>query len=75
MGLRFRRSIKLMPGVRLNFSLTGISASIGPPGGGTGLSYRTSLRGTPWSQGHPTARERERLETAPRLLSSLRPQQ
>lgn len=32
MGFRFRRSIKIAPGVRLNFSKTGVGASIGPRG-------------------------------------------
>src|SRR5512138_1232399 len=55
MGLRFRRSIKLLPGVRLNVSRSGFSTSIGTRGAhvtvghgqvretvgipGTGLSY------------------------------------
>ena len=55
MGLRFRQSFKLFPGVRLNLSARGISASFGVPGAtvnvgpggvrstvgipGTGLSY------------------------------------
>lgn len=62
MGLRFRRSVRLFPGVRLNFSRSGVSTSIGlrgatvtlGPGGtyanvgipGTGISYRSRL-GTP----------------------------
>lgn len=77
MGFRFRRSIKLMPGVRLNFSLSGVSATIGPRGlsynigprgralnlgiPGTGLSYRQSLAAGQGRPG-PTARETERLE-------------
>ena len=32
MGWRFRKSIKLIPGVRLNLSKTGVSTSIGRPG-------------------------------------------
>ena len=59
MGLRFRRSVRLYPGVRLNFSRSGVSTSIGVRGAtvtlgpqgtyanvglpGTGLSYRTRL--------------------------------
>jgi hypothetical protein len=55
MGLRFRRSIKLLPGVRLNLSKSGVSTSVGVRGAhvtlghgkvretvgipGTGLSY------------------------------------
>ena len=57
MGLRFRQSFKLFPGVHLNLSKSGVSASFGVPGAtlnigqlgilstvgipGTGLSYRT----------------------------------
>lgn len=32
MGLRFRRSVKILPGVRLNFSKSGVSTSIGGKG-------------------------------------------
>ena len=59
MGFRFRKSVSLLPGVRINFSLSGVSATIGPRGAsmtfgprgthvnlgvpGTGLSYRTRV--------------------------------
>jgi len=59
LGFRFSRSVKILPGVRLNFSGSGISTSIGPRGAtinigkrgtratvglpGTGLSYSTFL--------------------------------
>lgn len=59
MSFRFRRSVKLMPGIRLNVSKSGISASVGVPGAtvnigrrgvrgtvglpGTGLSYTETL--------------------------------
>jgi hypothetical protein len=59
MGFRFRRSVRLFPGVRLNFSRSGVSTSIGVRGAsmtfgsrgayanvgipGSGLSYRTRL--------------------------------
>lgn len=59
MGFRFGKSIKLFPGVRLNLSKSGISASVGRPGAtvnigrrgvrattgipGSGLSYSTDL--------------------------------
>lgn len=55
MGFRFRKSLKIIPGVRLNLSKTGVSASVGGPGAtvnfgpkgtrqtvgipGTGISY------------------------------------
>jgi hypothetical protein len=59
MGFRFRRSVRLFPGVRLNFSRSGVSTSVGVRGAsmtfgshgtyanvgipGSGLSYRTRL--------------------------------
>jgi hypothetical protein len=61
MGMRFRRSIKIAPGVRLNVSKSGLSTTIGPRGAtvsvgprgvygnvgipGTGLSVRERLDG------------------------------
>lgn len=63
MGLRFHKSIKILPGVRLNFSKSGVSTSIGGKGHslnigqngitgslgipGTGLSYRQKLANFP----------------------------
>lgn len=63
MGLRFRRSVRLFPGVRLNFSGSGVSTTIGVRGAGltlgphgayanvglpgTGLSYRTKISPAP----------------------------
>ncbi len=63
MGLRFSRRVTLFPGVRLNFSARGISATIGPRGAsvnigprgsalnvgipGTGLSFRQHLGPVP----------------------------
>jgi len=59
MGFRFRKTIKLFPGVKLNLSKSGISTSIGAPGAtiniskrgnrstvgipGTGISYSENL--------------------------------
>lgn len=59
MGFRFRRSVRLFPGVRVNFGLRGVSVSAGVPGmtvnigprrssitvgiPGTGLSYTETL--------------------------------
>lgn len=45
MGFRFRRSVKIAPGVRLNFSRSGVSTSIGGPGATVNLSKR-GARGT-----------------------------
>lgn len=60
MGFRFQRSIKILPEVRLNFSKSGISTSLGGPGAtvnlgrgrvrttvgipGTGMSYTEQSR-------------------------------
>ena len=62
MGIRFRRRIKLFPGVSINVSSTGVSTSIGRPGStinvggrgvratvgipGTGVSYSEKLSGS-----------------------------
>ena len=61
MGFRFRKSIKILPGLRLNLSKGGVSASVGVPGAtvnigqrgtratvglpGSGLSYSEKLSG------------------------------
>ena len=45
MGFRFRKSIKLFPGIRLNLSKSGVSASIGRPGATVNISER-GTRGT-----------------------------
>ncbi len=60
--LRFRKTISILPGIKLNLSKTGVSASVGGKGStmnigtrrrmvtlgipGTGLSYQMSLTGT-----------------------------
>ena len=59
MGFRFRKSIKIAPGVRVNLSRRGVSTSIGPRGAklnvgrqgvratvglpGTGISYSKTI--------------------------------
>jgi hypothetical protein len=64
MGFRFRRTVRVLPGVRLNFSKSGVSTSLGVRGAhvtighgqirqtvgipGTGLSYSTSSRYSSW---------------------------
>jgi len=45
MGFRFRKSIKLFPGVRINLSKSGVSTSIGKPGATINISER-GTRGT-----------------------------
>lgn len=61
MGFRFRKSVKIMPGVRMNFGKKGIGVRVGGKGGGisfgpsgtrasasipgTGISYSSKLGG------------------------------
>jgi Protein of unknown function (DUF4236) len=57
MGFRFRRSVKLLPGLRLNFGKRGISASIGVRGahvtyGPTGTRTTVGLPGSGLSYTH-----------------------
>ena len=79
MGFRFRRSFKLMPGVRMNISGSGGSLSFGGRGArinissrgtratvgipGTGLSYSTSLTGP-----QPRRRSAQQLAAAHRRM-------
>ncbi len=76
MALRFRRSVKIAPGVRINFGKRGMSISAGVRGAtitagkrgvygnvgipGTGLSYRTKLVGK--ATNNQLIREQRRLE-------------
>ena len=46
MGFRFRRSIKLFPGLKVNVSKTGISESIGRPG--ATVNFRGDRTKTPF---------------------------
>jgi hypothetical protein len=49
MALRFRRTMKIAPGVRLNLTKTGVSARVGPRGAGVtvGTSGTTVSAGIP----------------------------
>lgn len=49
MGFRFRRSVRVLPGVRLNFSKSGVSTSVG----GHGATVNFSKRGTRTTVGLP----------------------
>lgn len=49
MGLRFWRRVRVMPGVTLNFSLSNVSLSVGPPG----ARYTFSSRGDRATVGLP----------------------
>lgn len=68
MGLRFRRSIKIAPGLRLNLSPSGLSASIGPRGASVSIGQRgtylnTGLPGTGLSYRQRLTRGQERSES------------
>ena len=54
MALRFRRTMKIAPGVRLNLTKTGVSARVGPRGAGVtvGTSGTTVSAGIPGSGLH-----------------------
>src|SRR6266446_3002820 len=83
MGFRFRKRIKLFPGLWLNASKSGISASIGGKGAtmniskkgvresvglpGTGISYESKRVGT--SQNHESAKARRQSVTPARFLA------
>lgn len=76
MGFRLRRSIKILPGVRLNLSKSGVSTSVGKPGAtinfssrgtrgtvglpGSGLSYSEKLSDPAAADSQPLARRRAR---------------
>ena len=69
MGFRIRRRVKILPGVTLNVSNSGVSTSIGTPGAtinvgrrgargtvgipGTGISYSEQLSGPTEARGAP----------------------
>lgn len=80
MGLRFRKTITLAPGLRLNLGARGASLSAGPRGAsitfgrnglfgnvgipGTGLSYRTRLDGR-WAAGTDSDEPEAQVEVIP----------
>ena len=69
MGFRFRRSIKILPGIRLNFGKRGISTSIGVRGahvtfGKTGTRTTVGLPGSGISYTHLDKPSHERLVTS-----------
>lgn len=46
MGARFRKSIKLAPGIRMNFSGSGVSWTLGPRGASVGIGKRGAFLNT-----------------------------
>ncbi len=74
MGIRFRKTITIAPGIRINLSKSGVSATVGPKGAtlgigrggvhanvgipGSGIFYRKKLP-IPWPGGTKTALQRE----------------
>ncbi len=89
MGYRFRRSIRIAPGLRVNFGKRGVSLSAGVRGAsitvgsrgtytnvgipGTGLSYRERIDGG--SEQRRTARAQQRLERENERLEKERARQ
>jgi hypothetical protein len=81
MGFRFRRSIRLLPGLRLNLSGSGASVSVGPRGlkytvGKNGTRITTGISGTgiSWSEYTPHAKPsvETRVEAGSRIKPLLR---
>ncbi|MFS1162286.1 DUF4236 domain-containing protein [Aeromonas salmonicida] len=84
MGFRFRQTINILPGVRINLGMKGASLSVGPRGAsvtmgsrgtyanfglpGTGLSYRTRLDQAASSS---SAQARARAESKEQLRNEL----
>jgi Protein of unknown function (DUF4236) len=81
MGFRFRRSIKILPGIRLNFGKRGVSTSIGVRGahvtfGKTGTRTTVGLFGSGISYTHLDKPRHERAAPAapdPAPESGVRP--
>ena len=74
MGFRFRRSVKLLPGVRVNFGKRGASVSVGVRGahvtyGPTGRRTTVGLPGTGISYTH-LEKSREGPDKAPRVAAA-----
>jgi hypothetical protein len=78
MNFRFRRSIKIAPGIRINISKSGLSTSVGGRGltwnsrgaltasiPGTGVSYRTNL--SPENKANKAQAAKSLSETLPTL--------
>lgn len=66
MALRFRKSIKLAPGIRMNFSGGGVSWSLGPRGASVGIGKR----GTYLNTGIPGTGFYSRQQISPATTSS-----
>lgn len=78
MGFRFRKRVKILPGVRVNIGLNGASLSIGPRGAsvsigkngtylntsipGTGISFRNKISGNSKQQNRLLAQQLKELE-------------
>ena len=71
MGFRFRRSVKIAPGIRLNLSKGGVSTSLGGRGATVNVSKRgvrgtVGLPGTGMSYSEKLGGRTSRARTAPR---------
>lgn len=78
MGFRFRRSVRLFPGVRVNFSLSGVSVSAGVPGaminiGPRGSRLTMGLPGTGISYTHNLSSQRPAKRSSPHAEIYLEP--
>lgn len=87
MGLRFRKSVKLCPGVKINFSKSGISTSVGVRGAhltlgkngaysnigipGTGIYTRDKIGGTSGKRPRTTATENRENKSVEEITEEL----
>jgi hypothetical protein len=58
MSLRFRRSVKLAPGIRMNFSGSGVSWTLGPRGASVGIGERGTFINASFAGTGLSARDR-----------------
>ncbi|MBP0639720.1 DUF4236 domain-containing protein [Cupriavidus sp. AcVe19-6a] len=73
MAVRFRKSIKLAPGIRMNLSGSGLGWTLGPRGASVGISSRgtrvnTSFAG--FSASHQISRPKRAVRTVPAVTAS-----
>jgi hypothetical protein len=81
MGFRFRKTIKILPGVRVNLSKSGVTTSLGVPGATINVGSKSGPRATVGLPGTglsyrqqlgPAVRRRNRGEQVPQQVTGSR---
>ena len=80
MGFRFRRSIKILPGIRINLSRSGVSASVGVRGANVTIGHghvreTVGLPGSGLSYTHVDHLGRQQSATAAPQIGTPAPQE